>query len=661
MDIIKPYKGIITDTPYDQQPEGSYTYALNTCIEIDKSGDLSACRGNIDTVTFPIGFHPIGNCYFNLLNHTECNIIFLANNDSIGNGEIGIFYNDSYLTLLTGIPLNNIARAEYRLRRGCEHTFYYTDGVNDVRRLVIDDTLKVLSNDKLFRDFKEPKLQTSISNNGGVITTGSYGFALQYLDGDLNTSKFSAITNFVNVCAADSGIEYNKLYGDFSNKPTSKSISIDISNLDNNFEFYRIAILKCGSGQGVVTEVLYSNPISFNQSTSVFTYSGQVDGFVNGSLAEINIEPINIDTAKYVKQIDNMLTLWNTTDKVYNYCSFQQVVNKIKAYPIKRSVGQNTFIGNSKNSIYNKGFLAGEVYALGIVFTFTNGTKSPVYHINNTRVNPPNQDIATWSEDLSHLYTQAEYNALTVKLKQFQVYDTSIIISGKQWFNYYETTIDYPDSKGCDNRRLFPEGKITHHRFPEIDTNSIPEANTTKHQYGIVFENIVYPHVDIVGHEFVYAKRTDENKTILDKGILQGLGESRDYIGMSWLSAENNQNTKYNYFISPELLYNKKLPQGDYIQVEGVYNLNRLVAKVNGDNFNRGYDAAGSDWNDSDYIIETQMLEYGYFKPVNNKFKMVLLVRQNKYRSARGKKLVLLSPLAVLSPATNKPYSRAAR
>ena len=112
MDIIKPYKGIITDTPYDQQPEGTYTYALNTCIEIDKSGDLSACRGNIDTVAFPIGYHPIGNCYFNLLNYTECNLIFLGNND-IGDGEIGVFYNDGYLTLLSGFSLNYIVRAVY--------------------------------------------------------------------------------------------------------------------------------------------------------------------------------------------------------------------------------------------------------------------------------------------------------------------------------------------------------------------------------------------------------------------------------------------------------------------------------------------------------------------------------------------------------------------
>jgi len=621
MEVIKPFKGIVTDTPLDQQEEGTYTYALNTCLEIDKFGDLNAYRGNIDIATLPIGYHPIGKCYFNLLNHIECNLLFLAKDDGTL-GQIGVFYNDSYLSLLFDVPLQNIVRCEYRLRRGCEHTFYYTDGVNDVRKLVLNDSFKVVSNTPLFRDFTEPKLKTSISNDGGIITTGSYGFALQYLDSDLNTSKFSAITNFVNVYSSDSGIEYEKLYGNLSNQPTSKSIRVEVSNLDNNYEYYRIAILKCGSGTGVITEVLYSNPIAFNQTESTFVYSGQIDGFTIGSLAEINIEPANIHTAEYVKQIDNLLTLWNTTDKIYDYCSFQQTVNNIKAYPIKRSVGQNTFIGNSKNSIYNKGFLSGEVYALGIVFTFKNGTKSPVYHINNTRTNPPNSEITTWSEDIAHLYSENEYNLLVNKLKWFQVYDTSIIISGKQWFNYYETSVDYPDAKGCDNRRLFPEGKITHHRFPEIDTNNIPEANTTKHQYGIVFENIVYPHVDIVGHEFVYAKRTDENKTILDKGILQGLGESRDYIGMSWLSAENNQNTKYNYFISPELLYNKKLPQGDYIQVEGVYNLNRLVAKVNGDNFNRGYDAAGSDWNDSDYIIETQMLEYGYFKPVNNKFKI---------------------------------------
>ena len=617
MDIIKPYKGLNTDSPLDIQPDGTYRYALNATIEDETIGDLRAAKGNVEIATLPTGLYPVGKCYFNQLNNTECVILFIkTDNDT---GEIGVFSNDKYSLLVSNVLLGDIVRTTYRLRRGCEHTFYYVDSTYGVRKLVIDDNLNVKTSDKLFKDFKEPNITTSVNNSGGLIVTGSYAFALQYLDSDLNSSQFSIITDFSNIYLKDTNATYNQIYGTISNLPTSKSIELQLSNLDTSYSYYRIAIIKCTSGTGVVTEILLSNPIGFTSSTSNFTYSGQIDGYTFGSTAELVIDPVNIHNAKFIEQIDNRLILMNTTEKIYDYCSFQQSANKIKAYVVSRLVDKSVNTkGNSKNTIYNNHFLGGEVYALGIVYRFSNGQKTPVYHINNSRVNPPNQVIQNWSADLAHIYTELEYNALASKLKYFQVYDTSITTSNKTTFNYYETSVAYPEFKDCQNLRIFPDGNITHHRFPE--TTMSENQNLKVMQYGIQFENIEYPHPDIIGHEFVYAKRTEENKTIIDKGILGNLAESNKFIGFTWLTPRNRSN--YHYYISPEFLYNKKLPQGDYIQVEGVYKMQQRHTTVNGDDFGRGYDGVGGGLSDIDYLIEIQQLVYRDFISSRNRYKI---------------------------------------
>lgn len=70
-----------------------------------------------------------------------------------------------------------------------------------------------------------------------------------------------------------------------------------------------------------------------------------------------------------------------------------------------------------------------------------------------------------------------------------------------------------------DGKKL--EGnKIRHHRFPDRRSVGLVDSSNNLQLLGLNFGNISYPSDDIVGHIFVRAIITEENKTIADRGIL---------------------------------------------------------------------------------------------------------------------------------------------
>jgi hypothetical protein len=266
-----------------------------------------------------------------------------------------------------------------------------------------------------------------------------------------------------------------------------------------------------------------------------------------------------------------------------------------------------------------------EVYALGIVWVFKDGTTSPVFHIpgrpkneaawntpisvdllnknrtpgggSNTdtsfvgqRVNrfptvaipggpfPPLSD-SNWDDyslsDIRHTNTNIGYkndaDSMPGAEERWEVYNTALqewcivdpddfdgpetefsnaaridtfnnSINNEDWLtedssdlfglpfstgylSYWESEFDYPDFE-CDGERIFPEGKIRHHKMPD---NALEPHfwNLWDNEYilplGLDFYNIVAPteYADQVqGYYIVRAERTVDNKTVLDKGII---------------------------------------------------------------------------------------------------------------------------------------------
>jgi len=98
---------------------------------------------------------------------------------------------------------------------------------------------------------------------------------------------------------------------------------------------------------------------------------------------------------------------------------------------------------------------------------------------------------------------------------------------------YWESTYDYPDIIDCKEKRVFPEGKIRHHKMPD-STLEKHHVNAAGNEYilplGLDFDISDFKtylqanlssaeYDDIVGYKISRSKRDKGNKSVIDKGI----------------------------------------------------------------------------------------------------------------------------------------------
>ena len=425
----RPFKGMITDSSPLDQPKGSYTMAWNAMNEASdgENNFLSNEQSNEFCGNLPSGYTPIGDVYI-----SDGNTVIFSTDGT--NSEIGIIdsecnyvshVNDNESPCL-GFKITNQIDAIFRLRRGCERVIYFTDGVNPVRFFNFEtpDDFRVggvPAGDwncelfKLFLDFNQPDFLNFEIKEQGVLRSGTYSFAIQYLDNDLNPTAWSYVTLPIPVFRAQLNSVYSTIIGSSNTdvdslggtgKQTGKSITINLDNLDSNYTHYRFAVIAATSSSGTVTNVYASYEIPIIQTQ--FTYDGNLEGFTEVALSEIVIPPIDVDSAQHIEQLENKLILANVKGKQVNYCDFQQKASKITSkYVVQSGAADAIENGNSKDpSTYwaSRGYMGDEVYAFGIVYVFNDGTESPAFHIPGrglqydcTNCIPPSAGVLRWS------------------------------------------------------------------------------------------------------------------------------------------------------------------------------------------------------------------------------------------------------------------------
>jgi hypothetical protein len=405
----RPFKGLQTDTSPLDQPKGTYTMAWNAVNETSDGNNNFVSNEQSNELCGQItpGYRPIGDVYI-----SDENTVIFSTNGTLS--EIGIIDSDcNYTPIVFGpettclnFQITDQIDATFRVRRGCERTIYFTDGINPVRYFNLDkpEEFKNIAGEwecklfNLFLEFKNPCFIDFEILEQGFLKSGTYSFALQYLDKDLNPTKWTYITQPVPIynsllsnpygeIIGSSNIDTDSLGG--SNTATTKSIKLILEDLDDTYFFYRIGIIERTSFTKNVTRTLVSFEVPIQQNE--FLYTGNTEGYTEINVNEIRIQPIQIDSAKHIEQLENRLILANTKSKQVNFCSFQQfasqitskyVVKPAPAEELSSDTGSGT--GNSKDpDTYwqSRGYMGDEIYAFGIVYVFEDGYESPAYHI----------------------------------------------------------------------------------------------------------------------------------------------------------------------------------------------------------------------------------------------------------------------------------------
>lgn len=630
--------GMVQDVHPKNQPKGKYPFALNAVLETTE-GNLSTISNELGNILCANNF-PDKTIIGSVQTDTNEVVLFLYHDAGRPEHEIGLYNPDScnYTTIAKGECLNFSPQypinAIFKVRENCEKVVYFTDNYNPYRVINITDTSDtvypttkfIISCDRLAYSrptYNPVTIQTTLRNYGGSLDPGAYAYAVRYLDKSMNPTDFKYVTPFLPVGKGSldltNDVTTTMFYNGASANPsdpgystTTKSISLLLADLDTSFPYYQIGVIKRTSMDGSITgvDILYPTPMP---ETPLLTF---VDTFVHTGNDDQILTQTSIDEVLVPKQwlhqvgahaqINSQLYVGNIKNKQRDYSILQRHASKTKVEYVKKSV--NDHDANVKDTTYyltNGSFMPDEVYALGIVYVYNDGTESPVFHIPGrapntvTGSNPFITSFTNWDTDT----ITSDPNIFNpAKNKRWQVYNTatkyttpysSTDVSGLM--GYYETTTNYPEIEACDGNSFWGEDwqgntlttstKIRHHRMPS--TELYKDLADRHYRIGIRFTNNEdYPDDSIRGHYYVYSDRTFE-KTVLDKGILaplpvegsNGLYYQFPSIGfdifnplattLNWIDT----NSKSFGFISNKLLYDQKHHTPSYFRLEKTFNI----------------------------------------------------------------------------------------
>lgn len=200
-----------------------------------------------------------------------------------------------------------------------------------------------------------------------------------------------------------------------------------------------------------------------------------------------------------------------------------------------------------------------------------------------------------WLEEMQHIISEEAYRAILGDLygkfdeesvKAIQELDVpcrwewnnSAILSqpGKGRFGYYECQQGIyendceEDYWGVDITGEPLAGKpIRHFRVPSrklipLEGQLLVIGSDIVNKIGFEFSNIEYP-PGAVGHYFVFAKRTDFNRQVIDTGIVGNMNQFEDKSAFAQWHVDNpSQN--WSYYLTPKMLYN-----GEYLNATHTY------------------------------------------------------------------------------------------
>ena len=370
-------KGLHTDNHPLAQPEGTYRQLTNGDLLVFK-GAISNTIRRLNRAILPSSSNIIGH-----LNISESKtILFVA-----GENQIGVFENNTYTPLVTSPVLNfstsHPVKATYIINNKGETEIFWTDNYNYPRYLNLSKIPVYLTetNLSLFPKVKNIPVIDSvdIDEYGGNLLSGTYQVAISLIGIDNGRTNYITISDPI-IIVKDKLPIIDNFKGSKKGTITSKSLSISLSNLDDNYERIRVAIIDPNKSVRILPDIYYrgKNIISFR-------YNGN-ESYVEGNINEVLIDTLSYKTAKTLCQTDNTLYLANLTQE--ENINYQPFANNIKVYLEEKIISQNEvsfdverFFADPTNNYKNRGFCNSEVYALYISLLMKDGTESQAFHI----------------------------------------------------------------------------------------------------------------------------------------------------------------------------------------------------------------------------------------------------------------------------------------
>lgn len=549
------------------QDSNDVTFALNAIRDNHEGGrqEYQSEPGNELSTTLPSGYIVAGSIY----GQNEEIYIFSTNGTL---SEIGLFKQGTYTTLANldlGFSLDHPITGEYRVRNGCERTIYWCDHLNSDYWYNIDKpeefkTSGVFDPNKFKHVPVLLPIKTDlvgVNDSGGILPLGSYYFQPEYLDENQNLIYSGELTPQVIIYDESQNIDYFKIDGGLNIEQydpaiggvpvTNKSITLRFYNLNTSVRYLRVNVFRSINGTQVIDGHSVATLIEVSANSIDWTYQGYNVSAGDSPIdtSEKLVDNITYESAYVSEQVQGRYLRANLKQSIRDYSTYQSFASQITSKWVARTVEMNNikYLGNPKNPhTYwtGRGFQGDEVYLPGIQYLHNSGQWSPVFPTVGRSAQSTDLDILTvvpnnatlgsnevWLSDVEHLGLD-----INAQVPRWKVFNTATITNSQTAsfpktyegeFSYYELDETYPDIKDCDDNLLWgndadgnpitTDTKVRLVKFPDRRLVNHVEGDWSV-PFGIKFDNITYPDSSIIGHRFVFADRTEFDKTVVDAG-----------------------------------------------------------------------------------------------------------------------------------------------
>ncbi len=433
--------------------------------------------------------------------------------------EIGLYKDDIYTiklkTQYLNFNINYPIFGEYEYNHKGELISLFSDKHDTSKLLNLDNlpfllntsTFELLNSNEIiladqFIPFKSPIFSLkSVLDDGGNLKSGTYYVSIQYKLHDGTFTNNSDLSNPIVIVKSGSGETWENYNGDYDEFVTSKSIVININNIDALFKIYKVNVIHYGFN-GIIA-------YRYNEFNVFGTNTINISDLSDSIVIDINsilVNSLSFNTIGAYTKLQKRIYLASlTTNKIVKY---QKYANNITInWVYNNKVSLNAIKGSYKDSsvIYlNKCFMPGEVYAFYIrLINLNSNIKSPAFIISGRDAVLSDLAISTNVEAVK-IYSSA---------RKFHIEDTCTIIdstNGIGTMGYWENENEYFPKSNVDtdndfnskydyngnllNGRNLQGTPIKHHKFPStnylvrelsgkriIDTlNDISEADYIK-------------------------------------------------------------------------------------------------------------------------------------------------------------------------------------
>tara|TARA_R110002020_G_scaffold29814_1_gene94170 strand:- start:41526 stop:50405 length:8880 start_codon:yes stop_codon:yes gene_type:complete len=569
IDTELPVKGMTKDPNVSLVGKDAWTHCRN-CINNSQKGDVGSIGNEPANFQCACTHYPI----IGMIHLFGDKWILFSTDDT--NSEIGLF-DDSrceYTPLVNDLCLKFNKRylitGASKENFDCSWQIYWDDGLNPSRTLnlgfgdsipdnrnipwvqvitsPVDASGNPTSNCVIYADAQPlrldcerirlaplidiPCMDLQKSKKGGQLRNGSYQAYIAYT---VNEQKIGDYVAFSNIQPL------------FDHEDGSSALTLEISNLDTQFEFFELVIASNNQGQ------MQAKKLGFYS-----TENTRIEiSYIDQKLQTIPIEFLPLRTPAYEKSDkmyvvnDYLIRQGPTTQFDFNYQPFANEINcnwLSLRYPAD-------YYANGGNKTT---FMRDEQYAFFIRFVYTTGEKSQSYHIPgrppmSATFGTPNNP--QWGDEMTlgdvnnavnpgDLQWQVENTAFQNDLLPGRyavgnsLFDGGVVV-GKGTMGYWESTERYPATQ--PNIWNSPNGinlcgeRIRHHKMPDEQTCAVTHRSTADAQsiylLSVEFTNVVWPQdnqgnliPNIAGFEILVGSR-EGHKSIIAKGIMRNMFE----------------------------------------------------------------------------------------------------------------------------------------